>query len=64
MFVTHHIREAVWLSDRVIVLSDRPGEIDTVVDIDLPRPRRPETRKREEFHDYENHLTDKLFGHD
>jgi NitT/TauT family transport system ATP-binding protein len=40
MFVTHGIDEAVYLSDRVIVLGRRPGQIKEVVTIDLPRPRR------------------------
>ena len=41
MFVTHGIDEAVYLSDRVIVLGRRPGQIKEIVSIDLPRPRRP-----------------------
>ena len=40
MFVTHGIDEAVYLSDRVIVLGRRPGQIKEIVAIDLPRPRR------------------------
>jgi NitT/TauT family transport system ATP-binding protein len=40
MFVTHGIDEAVYLSDRVIVLGRRPGQIKEIVSIDLPRPRR------------------------
>jgi NitT/TauT family transport system ATP-binding protein len=40
MFVTHGIDEAVYLSDRIIVLGRRPGQIKEIVAIDLPRPRR------------------------
>ena len=39
IFVTHNIQEAVYLSDKVCVLSPHPGRLSAVVDIDLPRPR-------------------------
>ncbi len=40
LFVTHNVREAVRLGDRVVVLAPSPGRIDTVAQVDLPRPRR------------------------
>jgi len=39
LYITHHIQEAVFLGDRVVVLSKRPGRILDIVQINLPRPR-------------------------
>jgi NitT/TauT family transport system ATP-binding protein len=49
IFVTHSISEAVFLSDRVVVMSPRPGRIDRIVPIDLPRPRDITTRESPHF---------------
>lgn len=50
VFVTHSIPEAIFLSDRVFVLSPHPGRLSKVVDIPIPRPRRAEMRESPEFY--------------
>jgi NitT/TauT family transport system ATP-binding protein len=56
LFITHSIPEAVYLSDRVLVMSPRPGRIVDSVDIDLPRPRSVETMATVRFGELCNEL--------
>lgn len=62
LFVTHSIPEAVFLADRVVVMSPRPGMITDIVKIDLPRPRTVETRASSEFGRYSLQIYDVLTG--
>ena len=52
VLITHNITEAVQLSDRIIVMSYRPGRLKRVIDIDLPRPRTSEIVSSEAFGRY------------
>lgn len=49
VLVTHDIAEAVYMSDRIVVMSARPSRIHTIIDVPLPRPRTPEVREGAEF---------------
>ncbi|MBA3311384.1 MAG: ABC transporter ATP-binding protein [Nocardioidaceae bacterium] len=60
VFVTHDISEAVFLGDRVVLLTARPGRVAHDITIDLERPRDGETKKSKELLDYHNDLWDLL----
>lgn len=51
LFVTHQIDEAIYLSDRVVVMTKRPGHAKRIFKIDLPRPRDYEMRVTPKFND-------------
>lgn len=52
LFITHSIPEAVFLGDRVIVMTPRPGKVSEIVNIDLPRPRTTTLRDETKFISY------------
>ncbi len=49
MFVTHDLDEAIYLSDRILVLKANPGEIQEFIEVPVPRPRSPEQMMSPEF---------------
>jgi NitT/TauT family transport system ATP-binding protein len=58
LFITHSIDEAVLLADRVVVMSPRPGKIECVMDIALPRPRGLEARRSPAFVEAAERITE------
>jgi NitT/TauT family transport system ATP-binding protein len=60
IFVTHDIDEAIYLADRVIVFTARPGRIKADIRIDLPRPRDIEIKKTARYGEYRNQIWDLL----
>ncbi len=58
VFITHSIDEAVLLADRVIVMTPRPGRIERVLEIDMPRPRGLAARREPEFIEKSEEITE------
>ncbi len=56
IFVTHDIDEAVFLSDKIVVMGRNPGHIKEVITVDLPRPRTSAMLDTERFNDYRRRL--------
>jgi NitT/TauT family transport system ATP-binding protein len=62
VFVTHSIREAVWLADRVVVMTARPAKIAEIVDIAFERPRTEKMQFLPEFGDYVQSISETIAG--
>ncbi len=63
IFITHSVDEAITLADRIAVVTNRPGRIREILDVDIPRPRSRESRKLPEFQRLRDHIWD-LLSHD
>ena len=62
ILVTHTISEAVFMADQVHVLAANPGRVASVVDVDLPRPRKIDLMKTPQFNALENAVRAVLFA--
>lgn len=60
MLITHDVREAIMLSDRIVVLSPRPASVREIIDVDLPRPRGTEVISSPEFGELERRILEHL----
>ena len=56
VYITHQISEAIFLADRILVMTDRPGQINAVIPIDIPRPRRLFQRRDPQVVALEEHI--------
>lgn len=56
LFITHDIKEAIYLGDRVVIFTARPGRIKERIDIDLPRPRDLHVKREPRFLEYEDRI--------
>jgi NitT/TauT family transport system ATP-binding protein len=60
VFVTHAMDEAVYLSDRVMLMTPRPGQVKEIIDVPLSRPRTDEIEKEKEFVELKEYLWETL----
>jgi len=60
LFITHSVDEAITLSDRIAVVTSRPGRIREIIKVDIPRPRGRESRNLPAFQQLRDHIWDLL----
>jgi NitT/TauT family transport system ATP-binding protein len=56
LFITHQIDEAIYLSDRVVVFSGRPGRVKDIIDVAIARPRKLGVKRESHFHAMEDRI--------
>jgi NitT/TauT family transport system ATP-binding protein len=56
LFVTHDVEEAIYLADRIFIMSSRPGTIVEDLPVPFSRPRNPDVRRKPEFHELQQHV--------
>lgn len=61
LFITHDVEEAVLLSQRVVIMSARPGRIKRIVDIDVPYPRTQKTKLDPRFTELKNEIWEEVY---
>ena len=61
IFITHDVEEAVLLSQRVVIMSSRPGRIKKIVQIDMPYPRTQKTKMEPKFMEYKNEIWEEVY---
>jgi NitT/TauT family transport system ATP-binding protein len=60
MFITHDVEEAIFLADRVVVMTARPGQVKDVIDVDLGRPRDLDVLTTERFTELKSRALDQI----
>jgi NitT/TauT family transport system ATP-binding protein len=60
LFVTHSVSEAVFLSNRIVILAPNPGRIHQSIEIPFAYPRTQDTRRSDDYHHWVNHVSEAL----
>ena len=60
LFITHDIKEAIYLADRVIVFTKRPGRVKCEIEVDIPRPRDLRVKRDPKFVEYEDRIWESI----
>jgi NitT/TauT family transport system ATP-binding protein len=61
LFVTHQIEEAIFLADRIMIMSARPGKVKEIIKVDLTRPRHQDIRTSSQFQQIEQHIREQVW---